>query len=242
MKKRFIVNVLIAGAAMLVVSFLLLKSLDLYSRHGSTITVPHILDLPSEEAIAKLDDEGLEAVITDSLYEEGKAPGVILEQNPEGASEVKKGRKVYLLVSTGTPPMIEVPDLRDLSLREANALLETKGLKLGKVGKRPGPGAVLDMQFKGKSIPSKSKLRKGSAIDVVIGTGTGEGMVPVPDLKGMSRSEVIGMLTSMNLGLGFEKFENVKDSSRAKVIRQYPEASDEPVINSGDVVDVWYGQ
>lgn len=242
MNKKFVIQILIAVLAMLVVSFLLLKSLDLYSRHGSHIVVPHVVDLKAEAATEKLDDEGLEAIITDSLYEDGKAPGIILEQNPTGGAEVKKGRKVYLLVSTGNPPMVEVPDLRDLSLREANALLETKGLKLGKVGKRPGPGAVLDMKYKGRSFPPKTKLEKGSVVDVVVGTGTGEGLVPVPNLSGMSRTEVINTLSSLNLGLGFEKFENVKDSSRAKVTRQYPGATDEPSINVGEVIDVWYGQ
>lgn len=242
MNKKFVIQILLSGVAMLVVSFLLLKSLDLYSRHGKHITVPHVVDVKAEAALEKLDDEGLEGILTDSLYEDGKEPGVILEQNPTGGSEVKKGRKVYLLVSTGTPPMVEVPDLRDLSLREANAVLETKGLKLGNVGKRPGPGAVLDMKFNGRSLPPKSKLEKGSKIDVVVGTGMGEGLVPVPDLSGMNRAEVISILSSMNLGLGFEKFENVKDSSRAKVTRQYPSATDEPSINVGEVIDVWYGQ
>lgn len=242
MNKKFLIQLLISGAAMLVVAFLLLKSLDLYSHHGSHVVVPHVLNLSAEEAAEKLDDEGLEAIVTDSLYAEGKEMGVILEQNPESGAQVKSGRKVYLLVNTGTPPMVEVPELRDLSLREANALLETKGLKLGSVGKRPGPGAVLDMKAKGKSISAKTKVQKGSAIDVVVGTGMGDGLVPVPNLSGMTRTEVINILSSMNLGLGFEKFENVKDSSRAKVVRQYPGASDEPSINVGEVIDVWYEQ
>jgi len=242
MNKQFIIRILIAGAAMLLVSFLLLKSLDLYSRHGSHVSVPHVLDMQAGDAMEKLDDEGLEAVVTDSLYENGKKPGVVLEQNPAGGAEVKKGRKVYLLVSTGNPPMVEVPDLKDLSMREAQAVLETKGLKLGKVEKRPGPGAVLDMKYNGQKLQPKTKLQKGSVVSIVVGTGQGEGLVPVPDLSGMSRSEVISILSSMNLGIGFEKFENVKDSSRAHVTRQYPAPSDEPSINVGEVIDVWYGQ
>ena len=242
MNKNFFIQLLIAAAVMLAVAFALLKSLDLYSRHGSHVTVPHVVDMTSAEAATKLDDEGLDVIVTDSLYAEGKKPGVVLEQNPTGGAEVKKGRKVYLLISTGTPPMVEVPDLRDLSLREANALLETKGLKLGSVGKRPGPGAVLDMKYKGKILTPKTKLQKGSAVDVVIGTGAGEGLVPVPDLSGMTRNEVINMLSAMNLGVGFEKFENVRDSSRAKVTRQYPLPSDAPSINIGEVIDVWYAQ
>lgn len=242
MNKTFIIRTLIAGGVMLVVAFLLLKSLDLYSRHGSHVVVPHVVGLSAEDATEKLDDENLEAILTDSLYEEGKKTGIILEQNPISGAEVKSGRKVYLLVSTGRPPMIEVPDLRDLSLREANAVLETKGLKLGKTEKRPGPGAVLDMKFKGQVLAPKTKLPKGSAIDIVIGTGMGGGLVSVPNLIGMNRSEVLSALSAMNLGLGFEKFENVKDTSRAKVTRQYPPASDEPSINAGEVIDIWYGQ
>lgn len=242
MIKKFIIQTLIAFVAVFVTILLLLKSLDIYSQHGKHVVVPHILNIPAEEAFDKLGKEGLEYVVADSLYESGKASGVILEQNPQAGANVKSDRKVYVLVNTGRPPMVEVPDLRDLSLREANALLETKGLKLGQVGKRPGPGAVLDMKHKGNSIQPRTKLQKGSAVDVIIGTGTGEGLVPVPRLQGMSRTEVIEILSSMNLGLGFERFENVRDTSKATVTKQYPPASDEPAINVGDVIDVWYGQ
>ncbi len=242
MNKTFLTQFFIALGVMFVVAFLLLKSLDIYSRHGKSIPVPEVLNLKGPEAIEKLDDAGLEGIITDSLYQDGKKPGVVLEQNPPAGEEVKSGRKIYLLVSTGNPPLVEIPDLRDLSLREANALLETKGLKLGKVGKKPGPGAVLEMKYKGDNVAPKTKLPKGTAIDVVIGTGTGEETVPVPDLSGMTRSEAINLLTSMGLGLGFEKFENVKDSARATVKRQYPNATDEPSIKTGEVIDVWYGQ
>jgi beta-lactam-binding protein with PASTA domain len=222
MNKSFLKQFLIALAAMLAVSFLLLKSLDLISRHGQSTPVPDVGGMKAEEAVEKLDDAGLEGIITDSLYADGKKPGVILEQNPEAGQEVKSGRKIYLLVSTGNPPLVEIPDLRDLSLREANALLETKGLKLGKIGKKPGPGAVLEMRIRG--------------------TGAGEESVPVPDLTGLTRTEVINLLSSMGLGVGFEKFENVTDSSRAVVIRQYPEPTEEPAINTGEVVDIWYGR
>jgi beta-lactam-binding protein with PASTA domain len=242
MNKSFLKQFLIALAAMLVVSFLLLKSLDLISRHGQSTPVPDVSGMKADEALEKLDDEGLEGIITDSLYADGKKPGVILEQNPEAGQEVKSGRKIYLLVSTGNPPLVEIPDLRDLSLREANALLETKGLKLGKIGKKPGPGAVLEMRIRGTKIPPKAKLPKGTAVDIIIGTGAGEESVPVPDLTGLTRTEVINLLSSMGLGVGFEKFENVTDSSRAVVFKQYPEPTEEPAINTGEVVDIWYGR
>ncbi len=242
LNNTFLKQFLIALVAMLAVSFVLLKSLDLISRHGQATPVPDVAGMKAEEALDKLDHEGLEGIITDSLYAEGKKPGVILEQNPEAGQEVKSGRKIYLLVSTGNPPLVEIPDLRDLSLREANALLETKGLKLGKIGQKPGPGAVLEMRIRGTKIAPKAKLPKGTAVDLIVGSGTGEESVPVPDLTGLTRTEVINLLTSMGLGVGFEKFENVTDSSRAVVIRQYPEPTEEPAINTGEPVDIWYGR
>lgn len=242
MNRSFLTQFLIALGVMFVTAFILLKSLDLYSRHGKSIPVPDVLNLKSRDALKVLDDAGLEGVISDSLYQDGKKPGIVLEQNPRAGEEVKHGRKIYLLVSTGNPPLVEIPDLRDLSLREARALLETKGLKLGNVGKKPGPGAVLEMKYQGKNIAPKTKLPKGTVIDIVIGTGTGEEIVPIPDLIGMTRTEAINLLASMGLGVGFEKFENVKDSAGATVRRQYPEATDEATIKTGEVIDLWYGQ
>lgn len=226
---------------MIAVAALIYLAMSIYTRHGSALTVPDVTGLLYEDAKGRLEDEGLEVVISDSVYTEGKKSGEIAEQNPVAGSEVKSGRMIYLIVQSDRPPEVDMPALIDLSLREANGMLEARGLKLGKVIYRPGLGAVLQQQFKGYKIPAGTKVRKGMAIDLVVGTGVGNEKVNVPDLKGLTRGQVINALTATGLSLGFEKFEGrITDTLRARVVRQYPAAGPDVTLNTGEPVDVYY--
>ena len=56
-----------------------------------------------------------------------------MSQDPNPGQLVKKGRKIYLSVSTVNPPQVEMPNLIDLSLRQAENMLKTNNLRLGQV-------------------------------------------------------------------------------------------------------------
>ena len=56
--------------------------------------------------------------------------GSVIIQDPVAGSHVKRYRKIYLTTVTVLPEKVLMPDLIDLSLRQATATLETYGLKL----------------------------------------------------------------------------------------------------------------
>lgn len=69
-------------------------------------------------------------------YESSDMPeGYIISQDPEPGTEIKSGEKVDLVVSQGEEKdtSIEVPNLKGQTENEAKKLLESVGLKLGKV-------------------------------------------------------------------------------------------------------------
>ena len=72
---------------------------------------------------------GLEPELSDSIYDDKTRPGTVLEQSPRANTKVKPGRTVYLTVNAFTPKMISVPDLADMSLRQARSTLEGLGIK-----------------------------------------------------------------------------------------------------------------
>ncbi|MCS6982015.1 MAG: PASTA domain-containing protein [Flavobacteriales bacterium] len=232
-----------ATLSMIATTYLLFRMAGCYTRHDDVRTVPDVKNMYVEDAEEVLDDAGLVAVVSDSTYQDGVEPGAVLEQNPEAGSQVKKNRKVYLIINSSQPPLVPMPDLRDLSKREAIAILETRGLKVGKIYTKPGFGAVLDQLFRGMSVPPGMKVRKGLEIDLVIGTGTNVELVPVPNLSGLSKEEAIARLAEVGLSLGFENYEpGIVDSSKVKIVRQYPAASAQPAIPKGETVDIWYGK
>jgi beta-lactam-binding protein with PASTA domain len=67
-----------------------------------------------------------------------------------------------------------MPNLRDLSLRQATSLLETYGMKVGSVITVPSVGkAVVEQYYKGYVIAPGEKIPQGSVITLQIGNGKG---------------------------------------------------------------------
>lgn len=233
----------LAMVSMVAATYVLFKIAGCYTRHDDIRRVPDVKKLHVSDAEEILEDAGMRAVVSDSVFMDGAEPHSVLEQNPAAGAEVKKNRKVYLIINAVNPPLVPMPDLRDLSKREAIAVLETRGLKVGRIILRPGFAAVQDQLLMGVSVPPGMMVRKGLSIDLVIGTGEGTELVAVPNLFGLSKEEAIARLSQVGLQLGFENYEpGIVDSFRVRIVRQYPPASAQPTHPKGETVDIWYGK
>lgn len=249
-EKKFWINLLIATLVAVVLGVLIFQGLGIYTRHGSSIEVPDVVSMPADEATKTLEKFGFKVEIVDSLYDlpvdlkdKNIDFGDVIMQNPKAHEKVKRGRRFYLMIRTSTPPMVEMPNLVDLSLRQAVSILEAKGLKIGKVTSKPGLPPVMRQFYKGQIIKKGVKIPKGSTIDVWVGSGDGEAVeVDIPSLLGLTRSEALQRLGNYGLNPGAEVFTvAMKDSSDAKVIRQSPVPNPENKISQGDDIDLWYG-
>ncbi|MEZ4894821.1 MAG: PASTA domain-containing protein [Saprospiraceae bacterium] len=101
--------------------------------------------------------------VSDSIYEQGKPPGVVVSQDPKAESRVKEGRTIYFTVTKNNPDIIKLPDLAgsddyDLYSRKLARL----GLKPRIIARVPRPrlGAniVVDVLYRGDTITSKIKM------------------------------------------------------------------------------------
>jgi beta-lactam-binding protein with PASTA domain len=110
-------------------------------------------------------------VITDSMFVPDKKGGTVLSQDPAPKSKVKKGRKVYLSIVASSMPKIEMPNLIDLSLRQAENVLQSNDLKLGQVIYKASkyPDAVLEQRYKGRVIAVGTPIPYQSAITLIVG-------------------------------------------------------------------------
>ncbi|MCX7744435.1 MAG: PASTA domain-containing protein [Flavobacteriales bacterium] len=246
-KKVFWLNLLLAVVAFVVVTILLFKSFGIYTHHNEAIEVPDLTGLQVEDVRDLLADKNLQLATVDSVFEVPKekkhvAYGSVIDQNPKPGEKVKRNRRFYIVIRSVSPPMVEMPDLIDLSLRQAIGILEAKGLKLGKTIKKPGMPPVMKQLYKGKPIAPGTKIPKGSVIDVWIGEGGSDVKVGVPNLIGKTRSEALMILSTSNLNMGAEIYtEGVKDTAKARVIRQSPSPTTEPTITEGSDIDLWFG-
>lgn len=160
-------------AALAFLAYLVLAMLftQFYTRHGESVKVPKVLGMPAENAFSLLDDNDLEMVIIDSVYSEGMKPMTIIDQDPKENMKVKPGRKIYVTVNSGLKPKVKMPQLVNGSSNLAKVLLQSAGLKLGRVEHTQsslGSGLVLKQLYKGRSIAPNTLLEKGSIIDIVV--------------------------------------------------------------------------
>lgn len=217
-----------------------LRLLDIYTRHGQAIDVPDFRGKNISELEDFASDNSLDYLIIDSLYDYNLPKGTVALQDPVPGSKVKKGRKVYLTVVALRPEMVSMPNLLDLTLRQAGAMLETYGLKVGKLTYVPdiAHNAVLKQKYMGKTIKEGVLLEKGSKIDLVLGQGENSGNASVPDLTGKSQSQAMKILQEASLNLGAEVFDDGNDTSRVRIYKQRPAPGSS--ASFGGQVDLWY--
>ena len=191
--KRLLVNpltisLLIAIVLALVGLFIALKWLDGYTKHGEEISVPELTGKSVSEAELLLEKRGLTCEVIDSLYKTTVAPGAIVDQVPASGSKVKEGRKIYLYIRARKSRQVALPDLKDLSLREAEATLDGIGLKVKDVEFEPNPhqGLVLSAKANNKEIKAGTKLPEGSAVTLKVGRGMSNELTPMISFRGMN--------------------------------------------------------
>lgn len=163
-------------ALIIVVLFLVafVKFLDFSTNHGEEITVPNLSKMKLEVAEEKLDDEGLEVFLLDTVdFRPEFPPYSIVEQDPIAGSKVKDGRKIYVKLNAGGFAMVTFPDLKDKTFRQATNTLRALGLVEGELKYVPNiaKDIVLEVSCNGKPVKKGDKLMKNSKIDFVLGDG-----------------------------------------------------------------------
>jgi len=240
--KKFFIHLGLSFGVTIVVVWLATLLLGLITKHGQDITVPDLTGLKMEQLDDYLSDRGLKYEIIDSSYSTAGKKGTVISQDPYPNSKVKSGRKIYVTVIAKLPERTTVPDLKDLTLRQTIAVLETYGLKVGKLQYVPdiAKNAVLKQMYKGKVIDAGTMIEKGSLIDLTLGRGEKNEKTSVPFLLGKTRDEAVRLINEYSLNVGSEVFEDDADTSNAKVYKQSPTYTKSASISLGSSVNLTY--
>lgn len=235
--RKNLIRALVGILALVLVVFF---SLQFYTRHNETYPVPELKGLHVDEAIRLLKQQDFEFEL-DSIYQVDAEPGLVIDQDPQAATKVKKNRTLYLTIITRSAPEVTFPELIDKTLIESKALLNSYGLKLGDTIYRSdiAKDVVLNALFAGQPIQAGRVIPKGSRIDLVLGNGLGGSEVEIPDLFGLTVFEVKFALQGASLKLGEIHYQGViTDSTTAKVISQVPQAGP-GLVSAGTPIDIF---
>jgi beta-lactam-binding protein with PASTA domain len=241
--KSFYKNLLIAGITLIMLFVFWLKWLDIYTNHNNFIKLPNFNDIHLTELDSLVKSYELKYEIIDSVFDESKQKGVVVNQDPLPNTDVKKNRKVYLTINSMKVRKVNFPDVFDLTLRQAVSKLQKNGLEVGKLEYRPdiATNKVLAFKVNGIAIAIGQELYYGTTIDLVVGQGLSNEKVIVPNLIGLSRLEANTILKSTSLNVGLEYFNNeISDSSSAVIYKQYPEVGKNKKISIGSSIDLYF--
>jgi len=200
----FGVNLLIALFIVIAVLVVVVVWLKKYTDHGHEIEVPQITGLYASEAEVLLASSGLKLEIIDSTFSHKVPLGTIVEQNPPMESKVKEGRTIYVVINASAKRQVVLPELHDVSYRQAENMLRQLGIQVGEIEYEPSEyrDLVLDLRIGDQSLETGEKITEGSTITMVVGKGQGTDMVRVPDVAGLKLQEVRSLLLSQRLCLG----------------------------------------
>lgn len=240
--KLFLRHFLLSIVLTAIIISVILGMLKWYTHHGESYKVPSLLGLTPEQIDQLTTIDYFDVTIIDSVFDSRQPKGTVLIQEPVPGTYVKMGRKVYLTTVAVLPERVKMPNLIDLTLRQAKSTIETYGLRLGQINYVPdiAANAVLGQFHKGREIDPGYELLKGSVIDLKVGKETGSGRYQVPNLIGKTREEAEAILTRYYFVIGDETFEDNADPATARVYSQHPPANQSEFLNPGSPVNLTF--
>jgi hypothetical protein len=235
-------NLLIAIGIVVALSWAALISLDYYTHHGESEVIPDLRGMYVEEAELLLAKKGLYPQVIDSVYVRGKKLGTIIYQTPAANSSVKTNRPVYIIINSRNVHQVALPEINDVSLRQADAMLQSIGLSISNTEYAPSEykDLVIEVKFHGRSILPGTRIPEGSALVLVVGSGQGQsGDATVPALKGISLDEATQDAQSAGFAIGAVEYDVPPSGNEADYIiyRQRPAAGG--TQPSGSRIDVY---
>ena len=144
--------------------------------------VPDITNLTTDEAIAELDKVGLQLNPNVRREADPNIPeGVILGQQPVGGTQIAKGSRISITVSSG-PDMVQVPSLVGLNVEQATATLSSLDLRstVTRVDSTRPDGEVLAVAGENTDVES------GTTVELRVSNGM---LMTMPQITRMTPTE-----------------------------------------------------
>ena len=238
-QKKFYIHLGISVIVTFIILMLIFGLLKAYTRHGDAYVIP---DLTGQTMDQLRYDESLKIFnlnVTDSIYDNSMTPGSVIMQNPSPGSRAKEGRNIYITVVSYTPEMSIMPELKDLTVRQAVTTLKTNGINIRRLLyiDHFAENSVLGHYYNGDTLLAGTEILEGSEIDVVVGLGMDQ-PAKVPFVVGLSRDQAHEALQMASFNYGNEHFLDNPDPMHSRVYRQYPSWGED--LHPGDSITLYY--
>lgn len=203
--------------------------LRFFTRHNEELAVPDFTSMTLAQAKSVADLTSLRLFVVDSVYIKRLPKGVVYSQNPHAGSNVKKNRRVFLTINSLSSQKVAMPSVVGYSQRQARAVLQSKGLSVGKLIYQEDMATdnVLKQQVRGKDVGEGMMVETETKVDLVLGLNPSDSISYVPFVKGQTLQMARNSIHDNSLNVGEVIYDNTvldyADSLRAVVYRQDPE-------------------
>ena len=245
LSQDFLKHLIIAAVAIIVIISSAFIILDIYTNHGESLPVPDLKKLSVEEAQKVAEKHDLQVEVTDSVFQDNWPKATVVKQNPEPGFHVKKERSIFLTMNATNAEKVKMPNVVGVSHRHAKAILNNSGLRVGKYIHVPDIAVnnVLKQKYKGEEIEPGSMIPKDTEITLVLGKRVSNQQSEIPNLKNMELDEAENKILESAMNIGVISYDssinNKKDSSEARVWKQYPQYHRDRKIQLGSYIDLW---
>jgi serine/threonine-protein kinase len=179
------------------------------------VRVPSVRNTQLELAIRELEKQGLK-VTADQQASSSVKKGFAIGTSPEEGTEVDRGSRVRLFVSSG-PAKITVPDVVGLSREAAESRLTREGLDPDvetRQSDQPEDEVI------SQSPAAGSQLDRGARVTITISEGRKQ--VQVPNVVGLSVSDARRVLRGEGLGATVRERTTTDEGEDGQVVDQRP--------------------
>lgn len=243
--KTFKYNALAVVGVTIFLIVLNMFALRIYTDHGDSIEIPDLRGKTTEDVSDILNRIDLRFQIRDSVYSRETAPGTVLDYYPKAGMKVKENRTIFITLCAISQEKIPMPQLTDISYRQAVNIIESSGLIAGRVEYKPSefPNLVLEQKTEGREIGVGEMIPKGSVIDLVLGSNSNGETSQVPVLFGRNLTEAKLTLDEVFLNIGTVTYDEsvLYESQKAKamIFKQTPDPAEVFEVTKGTAIDLW---
>lgn len=203
-----------------------------YTNYNEGVTVPDVTKISLDEATSMLNHYGLRHEVLDRRANSAYPSDYIIDQSPSPQQIVKPNRKVYLTVNTATTPQTVVPDVVNMSLRNAEIQLENHGLT---VGTKSYESSRFRNTILRQSVAAGDSVARGTVVNLAVSDGLGSRIVEVPEIVGLRLSEAQQAITRAGLRVGEVRFQPSREYTPNTVIAFSP---DEEELTEGESIQL----
>ena len=195
--------------------------------------VPDLSDMTYKEAKNTAEKSGFKVEKGKSVYSSEIAEGHVVEQDPAGGEEAKKGTTIKLNLSKGSKEGT-VPNIVGQDYKKVEKKLKKAGYKLGIVKSETSnkpEGTILSQDPK-----AGTNADKGTKINITISDGKGKEKGTVPSVTGKSLEEAKAAISNAGFKVGNITYDESNVYGNGYVMWQQYAANTS--LEKGETIDI----